>query len=77
MYSWKENRTSPDYSLAYSALARRVSAANALINARNLHDIANARKELAEAMKVIKQMETTRVVVPAQDENSSVGDSDD
>jgi hypothetical protein len=73
MYSWKETRTSPDYSLAYSALARRVSAANALINARNLDDIADARKELAEAMKVIKQMETKWVVVPAQVENTTAG----
>jgi hypothetical protein len=47
----------PDYALAYSALARRVAAVDALIRNGNFASV-TIHKEIKEAMVVIKQVET-------------------
>lgn len=60
MFSYKE--TKPDFALTYSALARRIAAAHSLAVSQ---DFAKCRDVLNEAMAVIKQVETTHVVVPA------------
>lgn len=60
MFSYKETRS--DFALAYSALARRVAAAHSFAVSQ---DFAECRDVLNEAMAVIKQVETTHVVVPA------------
>lgn len=54
----------PDYALAYSALARRVAAVDALIRSGNFASVA-IHKEIKEAMVVIKQVETPVVVLSA------------
>lgn len=58
MFEYKEAR--PDFALAYSALARRVAEAHAFAVAQ---DFAECKDVLAEAMAVIKQVETTYAVV--------------
>jgi hypothetical protein len=47
----------PDYTLAYSALARRVAAVDALISNGSTASFA-IKNEIEEAMLVIKQVET-------------------
>jgi hypothetical protein len=71
MFSYKETRTGPDYSLAYSALARRMAAIDALLNGCVPPSIARARDEVKAAMKSINAMETTQIVIPLQDENTT------
>ena len=58
----------PDFSLAYAALARRVAAAHAFAVSQ---DFAECKDVLTDAMQVIKQVETTHVVIPAKDENTT------
>ena len=55
-----EYRTGPDYTLALISLSRRVAAAHAYFEAG---ETKLAQKELAEAMSVVKQLETTSLVV--------------
>lgn len=58
MFEYKEVR--PDFALAYSALARRLAAAHAFAVAQ---DFAECKDVLAEAMAVMKQVETTHAIV--------------
>ncbi len=57
--------TGPDYALAYSALARRVAAVDALMRSgASANSLTHKmREEIEEAMVVIKQVETTVAVV--------------
>jgi hypothetical protein len=60
----------PDYALAYSALARRVSTIDALmrigaVSGSITHEI---REEIEEAMRVIKQVETPILILPSNRE---------
>lgn len=62
----------PDYALAYCALARRVSAIDALmqsgaVSSSITHKI---REEIEEAMLVIKQVETPILIVTSNREAS-------
>lgn len=50
----------PNFTLAYSALARRVSAAHAYLDHDDYH---SAKGELIGAMEIIKQVETTTAVI--------------
>ena len=55
---------SPNFALAYSALARRISAAYAYLE---YEDIPRAKDELREAMTVIKQVETPAAILLSND----------
>jgi hypothetical protein len=59
----------PDYALAYSALARRVSAVNALMH-NGCWVGPSVHKEIEEAMRVIKQVETPILIIPSNKEAS-------
>lgn len=69
MYTLTETR--PDYTLAYSALVRRVSAIDALLNGCQPPNVAKAREQVEEAMKVISAAEKIQHVVAAHVENTS------
>jgi Tfp pilus assembly protein PilF len=55
-----EYRTGPDYTLALLSLSRRVSAAHAYFESG---ETKLAQKEVADAMEIVKQLETTQIVV--------------
>lgn len=52
-----------DYALAYSAIARRVAAVDAYIQAGMEQHANSIRAEIEDAMLVIAQAETTQVLV--------------
>lgn len=54
----------PNFALAYSALARRASAAHAYLDH---DDYRSAKGELIGAMEIIKQLETTTTTVIRND----------
>jgi Tfp pilus assembly protein PilF len=54
----------PNFALAYSALARRISAAYAYLE---YEDIPRAKDELREAMTVIEQVETPAAILLSND----------
>lgn len=54
---------SSDYALAYSALARRVAAVDAYIQAGMGRHDNSIRAEIEDAMRVIAQVETSYVVI--------------
>ena len=55
---------SPNFALAYSALARRISAAYAYLE---YEDIYRAKDELRGAMTVIEQVETLAAILLSND----------
>ena len=54
----------PNFALAYSALARRISAAYAYLE---YEDICRAKDELREAIRVIEQVETPAAILLSND----------
>ena len=58
---------SPNFALAYSALARRVSVAYAYLQYDDDQTWLRIRHELHQAMLVIKQVETTSVILLPND----------
>jgi hypothetical protein len=57
----------PNYMLAYASLARRVAAADALLRSGDIGPgrWGSVSVEIEEAMNVIKQVETTQLVIDA------------
>jgi len=62
-----------DYALAYAALARRVAAVDAYIQAGMEQHANSIRAEIEDAMRVIAQAETSQAVIkPSSEEHCNV-----